>query len=448
MSLTQTIKKIKDLITGEEKSFTITPELADCIETMENSSLNLFITGKAGTGKSTLIEYFRNTTKKKSVVLAPTGLAAINVKGQTIHSFFLFPPRFIQPRDIHKRSNTRMYRELDTIIIDEISMVRADVLDGIDHFLRLHGKDKTLPFGGIQMIFVGDLYQLPPIVRREDMQIFSQFYESPYFFSANSFSSASFSVIELTTMFRQKDEAFITMLNKIRIGDITISDLQMVNDRIVIKDYEKVRKEYITLATTNNIVAAINDTELAKINHPQFIFQAIIEGDFPLEERALPVEITLKLKKGARVLFVKNDKGKRWVNGTLGTIADVSADEIKVKIEDNGFHDIVTVEKEEWENIRYEYDEKNGEVIPIILGKLKQYPLKLAWAITIHKSQGMTFSRVNIDFSRSPFTHGQTYVALSRCRTVEGIVLTKKIWPNDVIVDERIVEFSKSLSHR
>lgn len=440
------IQKIKDVINGNETTFTVTQELQDCISVMEGSSEHIFITGKAGTGKSTLIDYFRNTTKKKVVVVAPTGLAAINVKGQTINSFFHLPPRFITPNDISQRANARLYRDIDTIIIDEISMVRADVLDGVDIFLRKYGRDKNLPFGGIQMIFVGDMYQLPPIVTREDMPIFNRYYASPYFFSSAVFGSLQFVPIELTTVFRQKDETFITILNKIRVGDVTTADLTRINDRIVTKDYEKVRKEYVTLATTNSVVNAINDSELNKIDQPLHTFTATVEGNFPTEDRILPVELELKLKKGARVIFVKNDKGRRWVNGTLGVVADIGDEGIKIKITDAGFHELVTVEKDEWENIKYEYDEEKNEVVPFVLGKLIQYPLKLAWAITIHKSQGMTFSKVNIDFSKSPFTHGQTYVALSRCRTLEGIVLTKKIWPNDVIVDERIVSFSQKLS--
>jgi ATP-dependent DNA helicase PIF1 len=445
-SFSKTLQQIKDKITGEDKSFTLTQELRDCFDVMENTENTIFITGKAGTGKSTLIDYFRNTTKKKTVVLAPTGLAAINVRGQTLHSFFHLPPRFITPDAVAKRVNSRIYRDLDTIVIDEISMVRADILDGIDHFLRLHGKDRMLPFGGIQMIFVGDLYQLPPIVTREDMAIFRQRYESPYFFSAAAFQDINCTVLELTNIFRQKDTSFITILNKIRVGDITTSDLAMINERIVTKDYEKVRREYVTLATTNSVVSAINDSELNKIQEPIHAYSATIEGNFPTEDRTLPVDLELKLKKGARVIFVKNDKGRRWVNGTLGTVHEIGEDGIKIKIHDEGFHEIVTVEPESWENVKYNYDEEKGEITPSVLGTLKQYPLKLAWAITIHKSQGMTFSKVNIDFSKSPFTHGQTYVALSRCRTLEGIVLTKKIWPNDVIVDERIISFSQKLA--
>lgn len=442
--LPKTIKKLKGLISSNEK-LQVSQEFQDCIESMENTTLNLFITGKAGTGKSTLIDYFRSTTKKKAVILAPTGLAAINVRGQTIHSFFHLPPRFIDPNSSIRIANSRIYRDLDVIIIDEISMVRADLFDGLDRFLRTNGKDRNLPFGGIQIIVVGDLFQLPPIVAREETHIFNQFFESPYFFSSDAFSGGAFSIIELTHIFRQKDEAYISLLNKIRIGEISTQDLELVNNRIVTRDYEKVRREYITLATTNSVVSAINDSELNKIDHPLFTYTAKIEGNFPTEDRALPVDLELKLKVGARVIFVKNDKGRRWVNGTSGVIYELEKENIKVKLDEKGFHEIVTVPIEEWENIKYEYDEDEQKIIPVVLGRLKQFPLKLAWAITIHKSQGMTFDKANIDFSKSPFTHGQTYVALSRCRTLEGMVVTKKIYPNDVMVDPRVVEFSKRM---
>ncbi len=444
-SITTTIKKIKDLVTGNEESFELSQEFSDCIDSMENSNLNIFITGKAGTGKSTLIEYFRNTTKKKTVVLAPTGLAAINVKGQTIHSFFHLPPRFLDPHSQFRSYNSRVYKDLDAVIIDEISMVRADLFDALDRFLRVNGKDRNLPFGGIQMIVVGDLYQLPPIVAREEMHVFSQFFESPYFFSANAFSDSGFAVIELTHIYRQKDEQYISLLNKIRVGQVDMNDMSLINDRVVVKDYEKVRREFITLATTNSVVAGINDSELNKIEGPLFTYNAIVKGNFPTEERTLPVEMELRLKKGARVIFIKNDKGRRWVNGTSGFVESLDKDSIKVRLDEPGFHEIVTVPLEEWENIKYEYDEEEQSVVPVVLGTLKQYPLKLAWAITIHKSQGMTFNKANIDFSKSPFTHGQTYVALSRCRTLEGMVVTKKIYPNDVMVDPRIIEFSKKI---
>ena len=426
--------------------FEMTQEFTDSIASMEDSSLNLFITGKAGTGKSTLIEYFRSTTKKKTVVLAPTGLAAINVKGQTIHSFFHLAPRFQDPSTPVRQSNSRIYRDLDTIIIDEISMVRADIFDAIDRFLRVNGKDRNLPFGGIQIIVVGDLYQLPPIVNREESHLFKELYESPYFFSSDAFQSASFSVIELTSIFRQNDAEFIKILNDIREGYVDDKDLSVINKQVVTHDYEKIRRDYITLATTNSVVAAINDSELNKIDGPLKVFEAEVKGDFPTEDRVLPAELILKLKRGAKVIFLKNDSGKRYVNGTVGIIHEIDDTGIKVKLDEVGFHEIVSVEKSIWEHIKYEYNDQTGEITPVVLGTLQQYPLKLAWAITIHKSQGMTFEKVNIDFSKSPFAHGQTYVALSRCRSLKGMVFTKKIYPNDIIVDKRIVDFSKRFS--
>ncbi|MBP7832976.1 MAG: AAA family ATPase, partial [Candidatus Levybacteria bacterium] len=252
-SISTTVKKIKDLISNKEETFEISQEFKDCVSSMEETNLNLFITGKAGTGKSTLIDYFRNTTKKKTVVLAPTGLAAINVRGQTIHSFFHLPPRFMDPHMQMRTSTSRIYKDIDVIIIDEISMVRADLFDALDRFLRINGTDKNLPFGGVQIIVVGDLFQLPPIVTREEQHVFHEFFESPYFFSSYAFSQGKFSVIELTHIYRQKDEAYISLLNKIRVGEVSVSDLELINERVVTHDFEKVRREYITLATTNSV---------------------------------------------------------------------------------------------------------------------------------------------------------------------------------------------------
>ncbi len=433
-------KKIQSFISGND-GFSLTQEFKDAIDSIELTNENLFITGKAGTGKSTLIEYVRNHTKKKIAVLAPTGLSAINVRGQTIHSFFHLPPRLITRDSLKRPYDDRIYKDVDTIIIDEISMVRADVIDGIDTFLRMNGKDKNLPFGGVQMVFVGDLYQLPPVLRREEMSVFSQLYESPYFFSADAFSLRNFSMIELKTIFRQKDISFIEMLNHIRVGNVDSQILEPINARLSDKVID--RSKYITLTTTNNVAQSINESELNKIDSAVYTFTAKIEGKFPTENTALPVELELKLKKGARVMFVKNDKGRMWVNGTVGKVHEVTNESIKVAIDEPGRSEIVDVPIEEWENIKYEMDPYTRELKEKVVGVLKQYPLRLAWAITIHKSQGMTFDRVNIDFSKSPFIHGQTYVALSRCRTIKGILLSKKVYPNDVIVDDRIVEFSK-----
>jgi ATP-dependent exoDNAse (exonuclease V) alpha subunit len=436
------LKKLQKLF-NNKSSFVLTEEFKQTIELIENTNQNVFVTGKAGTGKSTLIELIRHHVNKKIIVLAPTGLSAINVKGQTIHSFFHLPPRLITRDSIKRVYNDRIFRDIDTVIIDEISMVRADVIDGIDHFLRIHGKDKDLPFGGVQMIFVGDVYQLPPVLRQEEQQVFNQLYESPYFFSADAFNAREFISIELSIIFRQKDLMFIELLNTVRTGSINQQALEPINKRL--EEAAIKRNKYITLTTTNFVATSINDSELNKINQPLFTYIATVEGDFPTTNTALPVELELKLKKGARVMFVKNDKGRMWVNGTIGTVQELEEDNIKVKIEDSGRDELVTVPKEKWENIKYELNDDTNQLTEKVVGVLEQYPLRLAWAITIHKSQGMTFDRVNIDFSRSPFAHGQTYVALSRCRTINGIILSKKIYPNDVIVDERIREFSKRI---
>lgn len=436
------LKKLHELFTGKN-NFILTDEFKQTLEMIQTTSQNIFITGKAGTGKSTLIELIRNHVKKKIIVLAPTGLSAINVRGQTIHSFFHLPPRMITRESIRRIYNDRIFRDIDTVIIDEISMVRADLIDGIDQFLRIHGKDKHLPFGGIQMVFVGDVFQLPPVLRHEESSVFYQLYESPYFFSADAFNSREFISIELTHIFRQKDAEFINLLNQLRTGNINVQILEPINQRLTEKSLQ--RNKFITLTATNLVANSINESELNKINHPLFTYTAGVEGDFPTANTTLPVELELKLKKGARVMFVKNDKGRMWVNGTLGTVHSLSDEKIEMKIEENGRNEIVSVPKERWENIKYELDSDTNELKQSILGVLTQYPLRLAWAITIHKSQGMTFDRVNIDFSASPFAHGQTYVALSRCRTIDGIILSKKIYPNDVIVDERILEFSKRI---
>lgn len=420
-------------------SYTITEEHKKCLEILEKTNQNIFITGKAGTGKSQLIQYFRQKTIKKVVVLAPTGIAALNIRGQTIHSFFGFPPRIIEPKAIRRQESGKI-TELDTLIIDEISMVRADLLDGVDRFLRLNGKNQDLPFGGVQIVLAGDMYQLPPVVTSEESEVYGQFYDSPYFFSANSFHLDEFNVVELKTIFRQKEREFVNFLNNVRNGEVTSENMELVNQKVTDNVLEK---DHVILCTINKTAQYINEQKLEAIYQPEFVFEATVEDDFPTEDRTLPVDLKLHLKKGAKVLFVRNDPAGRWVNGTLGKIHDVSEDLIEVKVDES--KEVVQVSPCEWDNIKYEYDPKSGGLNEKVIGKLKQYPLRLAWAITIHKSQGMTLDRVCLDFSHSPFAHGQTYVALSRCRSLEGLILSRQIWPNDVIVDERIQKFHKRL---
>jgi ATP-dependent DNA helicase PIF1 len=430
------IETIKQIIKKKfEGELVVTEELSEYLYLLENTNENYFITGKAGTGKTTLIEMFRKMTKKKVVVLAPTGLAAINARGQTIHSFFKFPPRMIHEQMIRRHNDNSLYKDVDTIIIDEASMLRADMLDAIDKFLRLNAKDKNRPFGGIQIVLVGDLFQLPPVISREENDIYYSFYETPYFFSAHTFSLDLFQVLLLDKVFRQADEQFVNVLNTIRDGNASIETLLPINSRITKNSFNH---NHIILCTTNAAADGINEIKLNAINANEHEYEATLEGSFLENYGYLPVTPILKLKKGARVLFIKNDSGGRWVNGTLGTVHKLKGEQIQVKLDNN---EIVDVDRETWTDIKYRYNENTKAIEEETVGKVYQYPLKLAWAITIHKSQGMTFDKVCLDFRRAPFAHGQTYVALSRCRTLEGITLTKNIYPNDVLVDRRIVEF-------
>lgn len=430
-------------ILGFSRRITLTDEHKRALRLLTKTSRNVFITGRAGTGKTTLIDYFRDHTKKKVVVLAPTGLAALNIRGQTVNSFFKFPPRIVQPADIREVRN-KIYRHVDCIVIDEVSMLRADVLDGIDRFLRLNGRDSRAPFGGVQMVFVGDMYQLPPVVTQEEASVYGQLYQTPFFFSARSYAQAAFTTIELTTIFRQTEKVFINMLNTIRVGQVTREVLETLNQRV---RTNVTAGNHVILCPTNKAVERINSIKLNAIPKPAYTFTAQTEGDFPVTgERTLPAELQLSLKEGARVLFVKNDPGKQWVNGTLGTVARVHAGEILVKIDGRPHH--VPVTPAAWENIRYMYNDATGNVEATVIGRYYQFPLKLAWAITIHKSQGMSFDNVCLDLTHSPFAAGQTYVALSRCRTLTGLILTRNVYPNDVFIDERIVAFYRTLSAR
>lgn len=433
MDLKKIVEKIKP-----DSTITITDEFKSALDLIENTSQNLFITGKAGTGKSTFIRVARENSKKKIAVLAPTGLSAINVKGQTIHSFFHFPPRILtEDAALRYSGNDRIYKAVDTIIIDEVSMVRADMLDAINYFLRKNGRDEFLPFGGIQIVLIGDLYQLPPVVTREEKGVINEMYKTPYFFSSEAYKFTDFKLIEFTHIFRQRDEDFIHFLNLVRTGEVRSADMRPLNKNVT----DKLNDKYVTLTTTNNVAKGINDQHLAELDIRLFTYLAKVEGDFQTENKTLPFDIELNLKKGARVMFVKNDKGRRWLNGTLGTVKDLDETFIKIKIDEEDGGKVVEVNLEEWENIKYVFDPGTREIHEKVLGKITQFPLRLAWAITIHKSQGMTFDNINLDFSKSPFAHGQTYVALSRSRSLKGIALTQEIWPNDVIVDEEIIKF-------
>ncbi|MBC7319046.1 AAA family ATPase [bacterium] len=412
------------------------------VDLMENTDKNIFITGKAGTGKSTLLNYFRSITRKKTVVLAPTGVSALNVEGETIHSFFGFKPN-VTIQNIKKLSpkKRKLYEELDTIIIDEISMVRADLLDCVDYFLRLNGKGKGKPFGGIQMIFIGDLYQLPPVVTSKEKRFFTERYKSQYFFDADVFKEISVEFIELEKVYRQKDEKFIKLLNEIRNNTITEESLALLNSRVGVElpsdsDY------VVYLTPLNETVDKINEERLKSLRGKLYKWEAYIEGDF--EEGSYPADVVLQLKKGAQVMMLNNDSRGRWVNGSIGKVVGIRSskgvedDVIEVQFPDGRVEDVLPYT---WEIFHYRYNEKTQMIETEEIGSFTQYPIKLAWAVTIHKSQGKTFDRVIIDLGRGVFAPGQVYVALSRCTSFEGIVLKKPIKKSHILLDRRIVEF-------
>jgi ATP-dependent DNA helicase PIF1 len=409
---------------------------------MENSGESVFITGRAGTGKSTLLTYFCNTTKKKVVVLAPTGVAALNVKGQTIHSFFKFKPNITSERVRRIRSSdegNNIYQKLDAIVIDEISMVRADLLDCVDKFLRLNGPKSSQPFGGIQMIFIGDLYQLSPVVTSSDKAIFKTLYKTPYFYSAHVFHAFEMEFVELQKVYRQHDEEFIDLLNSVRNNSISEEGLELLKQRYNPQFEPPQGDFYVYLTTTNAMAETINVAQLAKLDSPLFTFTGEIEGDFGKEN--LPTAIDLQVKPGAQIMMLNNDVEGRWVNGSIGEIMRLTRDDNGeyVIIAELGNDSTVEITPFTWEIYRSFVN--NGQLESEVIGTFTQYPLMLAWAVTIHKSQGKTFDKVIIDIGKGAFAHGQTYVALSRCTSLEGIVLVKPLLKKHIWTDFKVVDF-------
>ena len=425
-------------------SLDLNPQFLHAFELLDKSSANVFLTGKAGTGKSTFLEYFREHTKKKIVVLAPTGVAALNVKGQTIHSFFNFKPdtTLESIETIRLSKNKReILEKVDTIVIDEISMVRADLLDCVDASLRLHGGNEKLPFGGVQMVFIGDLFQLPPVVRPNERSIFETVYQSPYFFDAKAFKDFPMEFIELYKNYRQKDEIFVGLLNAIRTNSIKEEQLNILNTRFVSNFQEDPTRFYIYLTTTNDLAHQLNYEKLHAISDELFTFEADHSGNF--EEKNFPTQEELELKVGAQVMLLNNDQAKRWVNGSIGKVVAVEEargmeTNIRVELTDGARVDVTPYS---WEIFNFFFNEDTQKIDSEIVGSFRQYPLKLAWAVTIHKSQGKTFDQVMIDLGRGSFSHGQTYVALSRCRSLEGIFLKRPIARRDILMDRRIPEF-------
>ena len=429
-------------------------QFAKAYDALENGSRNVFITGKAGTGKSTLLQYFRDHTTKNVAILAPTGVAAVNIKGQTVHSFFRFKPD-ITPEGVHtikiRRTQKALYQKIDTIVIDEISMVRADLLDCVDIFLRLHGKDRRIAFGGVQMVFVGDLYQLPPVVRQAERDIFKDVYPSPYFFDSKIFREVNnddlhprkVEMIELQKIYRQKEEAFIRLLGTIRNRTATNENLKVLNTRYIPHFQPDKDELYVYLTTTNAMADRINQEKLDELKGRSYYYEGTLAGEFGVKN--LPTHQSLELKLGAQIMLLNNDSGGRWVNGSIGKIIEIIDDGQVVTVElSEG--EIVDVTPFQWEMFRFFFNEDTQALESESVGSFKQHPLKPAWAITIHKSQGKTFDKAIVDVGHGTFAHGQAYVALSRCARFDGLVLKKPILRKHILLDDDVVRFMTSQS--
>lgn len=432
--------------------FVLTDEFKEIFDLLKNTNESLFITGKAGTGKSSLLKHFIKNTNKKLVVLAPTGIAALNVGGQTIHSFFRFPPAIVNSQKIEPDYvRAELFKNIQMLIIDEISMVRADLMNGIDIALRKNRNKPEEPFGGVQMVFIGDLFQLPPVLTDKDRDTIIRTYGGHYFFDATVFKTFKYHLKELTTIFRQSNEQpeFKTMLNNIRSNEAQFEDMTLLNSRH--KDNAGEQDNSIFLTTRRNIARNINNDKLNDLTGEKYTYTGTLSGKYlKLKEEAeekiddkLPAPYKLELKKDAQIMMLKNDGGKRWVNGTIGKIEKLEENSITVRIDGNKYK----IEKESWSEVEFILNKETKEIEERIIAGFSQFPMQLSYAMTIHKSQGKTFDKITVDVGTGAFAHGQVYVALSRCRTLNGIILNNPIRNHDIIVDPRIIKFYKIKSN-
>ena len=423
-------------MTTETTPDTIYATPANWVATGTGAQGNLFLTGRAGTGKTTMLRKFLAGAGEKAIVLAPTGVAAMNAGGQTIHSFFKFPPRLIEPTDIKRLRSTRLVKAIDTMIIDEISMVRSDMLDAIDKSLKLNRASKR-PFGGVRMILSGDLHQLPPVVSGQEAPILRERYGGSYFFNAPAFKDAEFSLLALKHVFRQAEPRFLALLGALRTGRVTPNDEAVLRGLVSTRSAVEASETHVVLTPNNANAYRINQARLEGLNTRSQTFEADVQGQF--DEKAYPTEADLELKEGARAMLIKNDPEGRWVNGTLATVAGFSGTRVIVEIDDH----VYEIEPTAWEKYRYELDPETKTVKREVVGTFKQMPLRLAYAVTIHKAQGLTLDKVFIDFDSGMFAHGQAYVAFSRARSLDGLSISRELRPRDLVLDREAFAFGK-----
>jgi ATP-dependent DNA helicase PIF1 len=424
---------------SELEELTTTRDFEAAIRFLDEADGHLFVTGRAGTGKSTLLRMIRDKLQEEAVVVAPTGLAAVNVGGQTIHSFFGFPPRLIAPDDIRRSRNGRVMRKMRFLIIDEVSMVRSDLMWAIDQSLRINRGRSKEPFGGVRLLLFGDLHQLPPVVRGgEEAAHLDETYDGPFFFSVPALTEGEGThLLELRKVFRQTDDTLVEVLNAIRDGYAGTNEIEILNERVGPIRTLAEGRDYVILTPTNEAANRINRAYLDALPGDEFEYEAGVIGEF--NQKAQPTEAALVLKAGAKVIILRNDPDGRWVNGTVAVISKLNAKQIWVEVNGREYE----IEQASWENRRYAFDKTEEKIVETVAGTFKQFPLRLAWALTIHKSQGLTLDKIYVDFGRGTFAHGQAYVALSRCRTMDGLSMARPLRDTDIKFDENATRYQK-----